>query len=227
MSNLTSLIDKQDTFEIVRDRIAVILANEVANQMALATAAAKDPDDWKLRIYTERGNAWEQFLTTPVVDKSPIVNVWFNADQFNKNVGTIATRQKADGVFNIDCYGYGESADVPGGGHTPGDQKAAFESHRAMRLVRNIIMDQSNVRLQFSPNVLVWDRWVQGRETFQPTQGQRTIQNVVGSRITLQVGYNEFPVTPDESTILQLVASEIKRESDGLVLAQVDIDTTV
>ena len=59
---ISELIDKQDNFEIVRDQIAAILVNEVASQMALATAEAKDPEDWNLQIFTERSNPWEKWL---------------------------------------------------------------------------------------------------------------------------------------------------------------------
>ena len=44
---IQALIDKQDSFEIVRDKIGLILASESASQQALATAAAKDPDLWR------------------------------------------------------------------------------------------------------------------------------------------------------------------------------------
>ena len=37
---IPELIDKQDTFEVVRDEIAAILKTEVVSQMALATAGA-------------------------------------------------------------------------------------------------------------------------------------------------------------------------------------------
>ena len=60
------LIDKQDSFEIVRDQIAAILKTEITSQIALATTAGKpNPDDWKLRIFSERANPWEQFLNGP------------------------------------------------------------------------------------------------------------------------------------------------------------------
>ena len=44
---MLSLIDKQDSFEIVRDKIALILANEIASQQVLAKADSRNPDDWK------------------------------------------------------------------------------------------------------------------------------------------------------------------------------------
>jgi len=74
---IPNLIDKQDSFEIIRDQIAAILSTEVASQMALAIAEAKEPNDWKMRIFIERSNPWEQWLNNPTEDKSPIVNVWY------------------------------------------------------------------------------------------------------------------------------------------------------
>ena len=71
-----ALIDRQDTFEIIRDQIAALLATEISNQQALASAAGKDPDLWKLRIYLERMNAWEAWLNDQS-DLSPLVNIWF------------------------------------------------------------------------------------------------------------------------------------------------------
>ena len=134
------LIDKQDNFEIIRDQIAAILTTEIASQQALATAAAKDPDEWKLRIFTERSNPWEQYLNNPEADPSPIVNVWFENDKFDPSGSNIDERQKTEAVYNIDCYGYGVSEDVIAGGHKPGDREAAFEVQKALRLVRNILM---------------------------------------------------------------------------------------
>ena len=46
------LIDKLDTFEIVRDEIAAILATEIASQEALA-AGEPDPTLWRLRVFLE------------------------------------------------------------------------------------------------------------------------------------------------------------------------------
>lgn len=45
---LQALIDKQDSVEIIRDQIAAILVQEIANQQALAIADSKDPALWTL-----------------------------------------------------------------------------------------------------------------------------------------------------------------------------------
>ena len=85
------LIDKQDNFEVIRDQIAAVLVAETANQMQLATNAAKDPQGWKLRVFTERSNPWEQWLNG-ATDKSPLVNVWYDNSNFDQKASNISER---------------------------------------------------------------------------------------------------------------------------------------
>lgn len=220
---ISTLIDKEDSSEIIRDQIAQILADEVASQMTLAIDAAKDPDDWKLRIYTERSNPWEQFLNPNDVgfDGSPLVNVWFDNETFDTGAGSTVERQKTEGVFNIDCYGYGQSKDDGGLGHIPGDKEASFEVQRAVRLVRNIIMAAEYTYLDLRG--LVWQRWPQSITVFQPQLDSRNVSQVVGARIALRVAFNEFSPQVD-SVILEAVRGDIQRTEDGEIVAQVGYD---
>lgn len=213
------LIDKQDNFELVRDQIAGILTLEIAAQMALATAAAKNADDWKLRIYTERYNPWEQFLNDDT-DKSPIVNVWYDNSTFDESGSNIVERQKTVGIFNIDCYGYGVSSDS-GAGHKPGDREAAFEVQKALRLVRNILMAAENTYLQMRG--LVWQRWPQSINIYQPQQNDRPVQNIVAGRVAFRVLFNEFSpqVVGD---VLEYLAVDVKRAEDGSIYFEADYD---
>ena len=222
---IDTLILKQDTFEIVRDQIALILVTEVANQMALATAAAEDPLDWKLRIFTERSNAWEQFLNLEgATDLSPLVNVWYDNGNFPKNKGNPVERQAHEAIYNLDCYGVGVSANSAGG-HTPGDKEAAFEVHRTIRLVRNILMAAINTNLQFAKgdSLRPWLRWPQSITVFQPQIDNQAIQHIVGARIAFSVEFNEFSpqVTPE---ILEKVAVDIKRKENGEIVLEADYE---
>jgi hypothetical protein len=215
---ISTLIDKKDTFEIIRDKIALILATEVANQMALATAGGKDPDDWKLRIFSERSNPWEQLLNEQT-DRSPIINVWFDNSNFDAASSNILERQKTEGVFNIDCYGYGTSSDVPSGGHTPGDKDAALEVQKALRLVRNILMAAEYTYLGLRG--AVGSRWPQSMTVFQPQSDGRQMQQIVGARLALRVVFNEFsPQVPSET--LELVSVDVKRAENGEIIAEAD-----
>ena len=219
---INELIDKQDTFEIVRDQIAAILALEIANQQLLATAAAKDPADWKLRIFTERSNPWEQFLNDQD-DASPLVNIWYDNSNFDQSSSNSIDRQKSDSVFNIDCYGYGKSADREAGGHNPGDREAAFEVQKALRLVRYILMAGEYLYLGLRGQV--WTRWSQSITVFQPQLDGRQMQQIVGARIALRVGFNEFSPQVQTET-LDLVSIDMKRAEDGEILVEADYDYT-
>lgn len=219
---ITQLIDKQDSFEIIRDEIAAILATEVANQMALATADGKDPDDWKLRIYSERSNPWEALLNEQT-DRSPIVNVWYDNSNFDPRASNSVERQKTEAVFNIDCYGYGMSADVQGGGHKAGDQEAAIEVQKALRLVRNILMAGEYTYLGLRG--LVWSRWPQSVTVFQPQIDARQMQQIVGARLAFRVVFNEFSPQVQAET-LELVSTKVSRSEDGEVVINADYDYT-
>ncbi len=211
------LIDKQDNFEIIRDKIAVILASEVVNQKQLATDAGKDPNDWNLRIYTERSNPWEQFLNEQA-DKSPIVNVCFTQASFDKSSSNIVKRQKTEGLFNIDCYGYGVSSDQTTG-HNPGDKDAAFKVHKALRLVRNILMSDQYTYLDLRG--LVGQRWTKSIVVEQPQIDALQVQQIVGSRLVFGVLFNESSPQITPQTI-ESVSVEIKRASDGQVIVETE-----
>jgi hypothetical protein len=218
------LIDKKDNFEIVRDQIAVLLALESANQQALAVQSSKNPDDFKIRIFTEQSNPWEQFLNPDGdIDPSPVVNVWYESSSFDPSASNTIERQKTDGIFNIDCYGFGISSDLSGQGHEPGDQLAAFEVQKAVRLVRNILMAGINTHLQMQG--LVWSRWPDSITIFQPSFDATELQKVVGARLVFRVTFNEFSPQVQEST-LDYLAVDIKRNSDGQILAEADFDYT-
>lgn len=219
---ISTLIDKQDSFEIIRDQIAAILAIEVASQMQLATDGGKDPNDWKLRIFTERSNPWEQLLNEQS-DQSPIVNVWYDNSNFDPSGSNIVERQKTEGVFNIDCYGYGMSKDDGGSGHVPGDKEAAFEVQRALRLVRNILMAAEYTYL--SLRGLVWQRWPQSVTVFQPQIDARQIQQIVGARLAFRVVFNEFSPQVEAET-LELLSVDVIRAEDGEIYFEADYDYT-
>jgi len=218
---IQELIDKQDNFEIIRDEIAAILAVETASQQALATAAGEDPNDWKFLVYLERSNPWERYLNSE--DQTPIVNVWFDSTVFDEAASNNIKQQKGEGVFNIDCYGRG-LARADGAGHVAGDKEASTECHRVVRLVRNILMSSYYTYLDMRG--VVWRRWIQSINIFQPQDTERAAQQVVAGRIALSVHYNEFSPQYVAET-LELLSAQVTRASDGLVYAEADYDYTM
>lgn len=223
---IAGLIDKKDNFEIIRDQIAAILAAETANQQALAVTAGKDPDLWKLRIFSERSNPWEQFQGREdgeETDGSPIVNVWYDNSSFDPGASTVVERQKTEAYFNIDCYGYGISEDIPGGGHKAGDAEAAFEVQRALRLARNILMAAEYTYLGLRG--LVWQRWLQSATIYQPQIDSRTVQQIVASRLSFKVTFNELSPQA-EPEALEIISADVLRTEDGQIVLQADYDYT-
>jgi len=212
---IPTLIDKEDNYERIRTQIAAILATETASQQEIAIAESKDPNLWKLRVYEERSNPWEAFLNEDS-DRSPIINVWFDVSTFDGQVGSVVNNQKCVGTFNIDCYGYGVSAQ-DGDGHIPGDRAAALESHRAIKLVRNILMAWQYTYLGLRG--LVWKRWPQSITSFQPQQGSDTVQQISASRLALQVTFSEFAPQYDGDT-LDEVFIDVLRAEDGQILVE-------
>lgn len=219
---ISELIDKQDNFEIIRNQIAGIIVTEITNQRTLATEAGKEPNDWKLRVFTERSNPWEQFLNNNN-DHSPLVNVWVENFNYDKKGSNSIERQKTTARYNIDCYGFGITSDRASGGHNPGDLEASLEVQRAIRLVRNIIMAGEYTYLGLRG--LVWSRWLEGIDIFQPQQDSKEIQKIVGARLLLSVVFNEFsPQVP--SVNLELVTINVKRTEDGQILLEANYDYT-
>lgn len=220
--SISTLIDKQDNFEVIRDQIAAILTTEVASQMKLATDGGKNPDDWKLRIFTERSNPWQQLLNEQT-DRSPIVNIWYDNSNFAPGKSNISERQVSETVYNVDCYGYGLSRDDGGTGHIPGDQEAAFEVQKALRLIRKILMAAEYTYLGLRG--LVWQRWPQSVTVFQPQLDGSQIHQIVGARLALRVLFNEFSPQVEAET-LELLSVDVIRAEDGEIVLKSNYDYT-
>lgn len=220
---IATLIDKQDTAEIVRDQIAAILALESAAQVALATTAGKpDPNEWKLRVYQERSNPWEN-LPAENGDIPPVVNVWWDSSTFEMAASNIVERQKSAATINIDCYGYGKSADDGGTGHVAGDRNAAETVQRAVRLVRNILMAGEYTYLGLRGTV--WRRWVDSITMMQPQQDNQNVHHIVAARLAFRVEFNEFSPQVQPET-LELLTVDVQRTEDNQIVVEADYDYT-
>ena len=218
MANITTLIDKQDTFEIIRDKIAAILFQESAAQVNLATLAGKpNPDDWALRVYVERSAPWDKYT-----DDDIIVNVWFDTSNIDESASGTVEKQTQRGTFNIDVVGFARSKSN-GAGHTPGDEQAARNAARGVRLVRNILMASQYTYLGLRG--LVGKRMPQSITSFQPQFNTNDFTDAVGARLALEVKYEEFSPQFEPATLEQLTV-ELQRGEDGLVIAVLEYDFT-
>ena len=73
---------------------------------------------------------------------------------------------------------------------------------------------------------LVWQRWPQAVNIFQPQQNDRPVENIVAGRVAFRVVFNEFSpqVTGD---ILEFLAVSVKRAEDGSIYFDADYDYTI
>ncbi len=222
VDTIPALMTGEDNFEVVRDQIAGLIKANADEQVILA-AAEPDPSLWELRVFTERSNAWEQFVNIDVNDAaanfSPIVNVWFDRSQFPGATGNTVDYQRSSSTFNIDIVGFASSADDGGTGQIPGDQEAALVNQRGIRFVRRILMAAENRHLQLDRTV-VGNRWIQSITSFQPQLDSNPAQQIVGSRIAFTVEFLEFAPSADLSNLLEEIRIDVHRTEDGEIVLQ-------
>jgi len=223
VTTVDTLIDKLDTFEIVRDQIGAILVENVAAQKILAAAAGEDPALWDLLVFVETSKPFEIYLNDPPPSPGapPIVNVWYQAGRFEPGKSDPIERQAHAATYNIDVYGFA-SATVDRDDatqHVTGDYGAALAAHRGVRLVRNILMAGVNTYLQLRG--VVSGRWPGSIQSFTPQITDDAALRVVGMQLALDVGFNEFSpqITPG---VLDEVGVQIFRDGDGKLLAEAD-----
>jgi hypothetical protein len=143
----------------------------------------------------------------------PLVNVLFDNDNFSGKNSNKTERQRAVGTFYIDCYGSKNKNKL-----MSGDESSSKESDRIGRLVRNIIMSAhyNSLGLGYAElgqgNNLVFSRQILKREKFLPDINNKSFENVVGTRLTLEVEYDEY--SPQyEPTELDLLYVKCTKDS--------------
>lgn len=220
---ISELINKQDAFEIVRDKIALILAEESESQQNLALSAGEDPLQWKLRVFTERSQPWNAWYVSGVpADRAPLINVWYDNGSFDDSSGDVIKTQIHKAIFNVDCIGLGVAKNTDAG-HDSADEIASREAQRAARLVRNILMSGVYARLDLTGTV--YRRWINSISLFQPNLSENSAFSALGARISLAVDFKETsPQVFGEP--LELISIDITRSDDGQVLAETDFTHT-
>lgn len=129
MSRITSVIGSQ-SFEKVRDRIALILADELQNQLLIGYDGNLDVD-----VYTERfvpfGHA-----------ELPAVNVMLMRGEYD---GQTAVQHDGTYRYIIECCTLGTTD-----GLKRGDEKAMKALHKLLGVCRSILMDSKYIRLGYT-----------------------------------------------------------------------------
>ena len=134
MAKINTIIPTQN-YELIRDRIAIILADEFQNQLFLTYDVDVDPV-----IFVERSNPFDK-------EELPAVNVSMAVGNFaNKNLGS------SDGTyqFNIDFYTRSKSNAATGG-----DIISTKKLHRMIGMARYILEDPIYKTLGFNPGFIM------------------------------------------------------------------------
>jgi len=202
-----------DNVELIRDQVGAILKVELEHQATLT--GRPQP-----RVFVERSNPWGMFLEGGAIEP-PIINVELDTVSFDGAASNIVERQRADAVYNVDCYGYGVST-ANDNGHEPGDQRATLECQRTVRLVRNILMSAHYTYLGLRG--VVWKRWPQTITMLQPQMDDRAIQNIAAARFALAVQFNEFSPQVTGET-LESLSIEVFRAGTGELYLRADYPT--
>jgi hypothetical protein len=131
MALLTQKIPEQN-FELVRDRIALILADEISAQAAIVPLTT----EMDATVHLER------FVPFSQVDM-PCVNVVFSSGSYD-NQNTLT----ADGLYkyNIDVYMKSKTIGTDGG-----DKLASIKLHRLLGICRAILENPKYRTLGFAP----------------------------------------------------------------------------
>jgi hypothetical protein len=219
-------ITEQDVFEVVGLQIAAILELESLGQQQMAKAEGDDPAGLKLRVFYESSNPIADWLMQPQqgqpFDTSPIVHVHFDRDTFPKSKGAPHGRTHADGVWNIDCYGYGITQAFGASEQKTGAQQAMIERNRAARLVRNILM-AGHYQCLALPSI-VGSSWFASRQAGDLSDDELPSQHVKPIRLQFEVGYLERLTPQIQPVELQVIGVTIKRDGSGQLITYAEVD---
>ena len=98
---IETLIENRDGATLVRDRIAEILATESKAQQNLALAAGKNARLYELKVTKERAAPWGSFQDAQD-HYAPIINVWFDTDNFEKRLGNDRATEFAEACRQVE-----------------------------------------------------------------------------------------------------------------------------
>jgi len=223
-AKITQLINKQDSFELIRDQVAAILEIEKENQKLLSGASAADYD---FSVFIEKFHPWELLINSngDILSDTPLINVFFDTASQNSGQTSLPSQTHVyDGIINIDCYGAKNTEEVSEGVHLAGDELAARESQRIARLARNILaFNEYYPKLALSGIVNFFT--IKQLNSLQPNIQDRPSSNIMVTRIMLNVNYNEFNFSTVPAT-LELLVSKCTRQEDGSLYFQQNFEYT-
>ncbi len=193
MSLIKSIIPPQN-FELVRDRIGAILAEELAGQVILS-----DNMDLDVDVYVER-------FVRVNHSEMPVVNVLLARGEF---AGQTAIQADGTQRYNVDVY---TSAKAKEG--QDGDSMAMIKLQRLLGVCRAIIEDPQYLTLGFAPPSIMF-RHVESIGVIDPPGKEEDATSSVIGRMVIVVKVGEVPVLKDgvawvgSDTVMKLAETDL------------------
>lgn len=224
-AQITELLSTPDGYETARDALATILAEEIASQQSLAGANAAD---YALDVYVERFAPIEKWVDE--ASDTPVATVWLARYTSDDKRSTVNSN-RGRATYHIDVFAQARDANNPAGGHIAGDLLARQRLHRALRLIRQILMSGQYTYLDSARGAAqyVFARSVREIEVHEARKrDERSAVWISTARMTLDVSLKvdqpqNLPVDWDGIDITQ---KRLTGTPDGKVLAQLSIDET-
>lgn len=169
MSAIIDGVLQPQAFEIIRDRIGRIIADEMANQYAQSANQNLNVQNWI-----------ERFIPFDETEM-PSINVMFAEGAYG---GQTAIQMDGTYRYYVDIYHYSKSQKNDGG-----DARAMRKLHQLLGVCRAIIHDPRYRTLGFAPPFIM-NRHVEGIQIKDPTQResqQQDVNHVVMGRLTVSV----------------------------------------
>lgn len=180
-------------FEVIRDRIALILADELANQFTL------QPTETVLNA-----TVWlERFIPFDKEEIPAIIVYTNNADYDNQNPKT----QRGENVYFIDCYTKAKHTDTD-----QGDQLAAKKLSRLIGVIQYILSSEEYATLNFGTG-LIQRRWVKSF-IVDNGSGQGDGTHSIKGRVEFHVIANEEVADPATVDVGDIYSEFLIDESD-------------
>lgn len=163
--------------ELVRTRIAFILADELTNQATLINEGTPT-DDQQITLDSLPSKVYEERFIRPAEGEFPMMNVVLVSNPLSSLTGF---EQQTDiARFNIEIYSEGISSDG-----TDGDTLATIKLQRLLMLSRSILMDQKYRTLNFEKG-FIGKRTAADLNIAQPEKGLDS-GYVINGQISLMV----------------------------------------
>ena len=190
-AKLTTAIPEQN-FELIRDRIGEILAEELPNQATLTG----DSKLANITVYKERFIPVQALVA--IAGETPLIDVFYNGGRYEQNT---LTAQDGHNTFFIDVYTCAKSQlDAQKKLSVLGDTLAAIQLQRILGVCRAILMAAPYMTLGFEPGFIL-HRSVRAVTISEPVANRETV--------AVMHGRLEFSVrAPEDSEGNQAVTAD-------------------